>query len=61
MFPESGLVPDGDDEVNKRCQRVIYLVGCFDGYCQIIELFPPFERNKFWQDNFPRSLSLINK
>ena len=61
MFPESGLVPDGDDEVNKRCQRVIYLVGCFDDYCQILELFPPFGSKRYQHDIFLRSFSLVNE
>ena len=36
------------------------LVGCFDDYYQILELFPPFWRKKFWNDTPLRSLSLIN-
>lgn len=48
---------------NKRCQKVnlIHLIGYFDGYCQILELFFPFGRNKFQHDTFLRSLSLINE
>ena len=31
----------------------------FDDYCQILELFPPFGRKKFWYNLLSRSLNLI--
>lgn len=39
--------------------HLVHLVGSLDDYCEILELFPPFWRNKFQYD-FPRSISFIN-
>lgn len=50
-----------DTEQIKKMSKglFIYLAGYFDGYCQILELFPPFGRKKFWYNILSRSLNLI--
>lgn len=40
--------------------HLICLVGCFDSYCQILQLIPPLRRKKFQHNTFLRDLSLIN-
>lgn len=44
---------------NKR-SRLTHLVGCFDDYCQVLELFLLWRRKKFQRDTSERSLGLIN-
>lgn len=36
-------------------------IGCFHGYFQTLELFPPFGRKKFQHDIFLRSFGLVNR
>lgn len=38
--------------------HLIHLVGCFDDYCEVLELFTPFWRKTFWCDTSLRSFSL---
>lgn len=40
MFPESALLSSETEEIEDVKVYLIHLVGYFDEYCQILELFP---------------------
>ena len=42
MFPESALVPSEMEQIKLSKRHLIHLVGYFDDYYHILELFPPF-------------------
>lgn len=58
VSPDSAIVVS--EQIKDVISHLIHLVGYFDYYCQIQELFPIFGKEKFQNDIFLRSLSPIN-
>ena len=60
VFREFALVQSDMEQIKDVKGSFFHLFAYFDDYCQILELFLPFERKKFWHDTFKRSFDLIN-
>lgn len=61
VSPDSVIVLSEIEHRKDAEGHLFPLVGYFDYYCQILELFPPFGRKKFWPDNFLRHFSSISE